>query len=162
MKKTLLFIVFTMIVSISFTQTKFAKIIGSNKNLKLEQVQIHPNLTGNYSGSVIGQKNLSTSIIGTTWYDAQTVNYGNVMQRMWSYTDGTLGSTWLCAGEELVPERGSGYNYFDGFEWGIPDPHVGPDDRMGSTCYAPWGEFGEIIAQYRYIAGEGPIRLYKR
>ena len=163
MKKTLLFIIFTIIVSISFTQTKFAKIKGSYKNLRLKQVQIHPNLTGNYSGSVIGQKDLTISTIGTTWYDAQTANYGNVMQRMWSYSDGTIGATWLCAGENLNPKRGSAYNYFDGFEWGTPDPHVGPDDYyMGSTCYAPWGEFGEIIAQFRYIPGEGPIMLYKR
>ncbi len=162
MKKTLLFIIFAMIVSISFPQIKFAEIRGENKNLRLEQTQVHPNQTGNYSGYVIGQKFLDYSTIGTTWYDAQTVNYGNVMQRMWYYPDGTIGSTWLSAGEDLVPERGTGYNYFDGSEWGIPDMHVGPEDRMGSPSYAPWGSQGEIIAQYRYIAGEGPIRLYRR
>lgn len=84
------------------------------------------------------------------------------MQRNWAYSDGTFGSTFLSEGLNLDPDRGAGYVYFDGDKWGDPDLHVGPDDRMGSPCYAPWGPQGEIIAQYRYVAGEGPIYLYKR
>ena len=162
MKKLTLLTIFAMIVSVGFPQTKFAQITGPNKNILFKKDQVHPNQTGDYSGSVIGQKIVEYSTIGYTWYDAQTVNWGCVMQRMWAYPDETVGSTWLCSGPNLIPERGTGYNYYNGTDWGPGDMHVGPEDRMGSPSYAPWGENGEIIAQYRYILGEGPIRLYKR
>ena len=102
------------------------------------------------------------TVIGTTWYDVQTINYGNVMPRVWLYNDGTIGATWTCAGEDLVPNRGIGYNYFNGADWGTPTLHVGPEDRHGTVCYAPWGENGEIACTYQYIAGESPILFFRR
>jgi len=124
----------------------------------------HPDQVQDYSAGVIGQKAFDNVVIGTTWYDAQAINYGNVMPRMWAYDDGTIGASWTSAGEDLNPERGAGYNYYNGTEWGTPDPHVGvpPDERLGTVCYAPWGENGEIICSYKYVAGEGPILFFRR
>lgn len=162
MKTSLLVLLFLVFVSIGFSQSNFTEIIGPNRHLQLKQPTIHPDKTTPLPGNVIGQKVYDYSIIGTTWNDLQTLNYGNVMQRMWAYPDGTVGSSWLCAGEGDIPERGAGYNYFDGSSWGTPNLHVGPEDRMGSPSYAPWGPDGEIIALYRYAVGEGSIFFYKR
>ena len=162
MKTNLLSFMLVLFISVGFSQSQFTEIVGPNKYLKVKETHLHPAYGTSQQSEIIGQKMLDFSDIGTTWNDLQTLNYGNVMQRNWAYPDGTLGSTWLSAGQENVPERGAGYNYYDGSAWGDPNPHVGPEDRMGSPCYAPWGPEGEIIALYRYIAGEGPIFFYKR
>jgi hypothetical protein len=161
MKKLLFSILVSVITMSAFAQSKFAKIIGPEKDLVVKQLQMRPDQVSPYSGeSVIGQKFLDNTIIGTTWYDLQS--YTNVMQRIWAYPDGTIGATWMSAGEGLIPERGAGYNYFDGNNWGTANPHVGPADRMGWPSYAPWGPNGEIIALYRYVVGSGSIKFYKR
>ncbi|MCF8403926.1 MAG: T9SS type A sorting domain-containing protein [Bacteroidales bacterium] len=162
MKKNLLLFVLILSILFGYSQSKFIEFTGPNKRLKLKQTTMHPGQNGNYGKEIIGAKKFDFTIIGTTWNDLQTLNYGNVMQRMWAYPDGTVGSTWLSAGQGNIPERGAGYNYFDGTGWDEPDLHVGPEDRMGSPSYAPWGPEGEIIALYRYSAGSGPIYLYKR
>lgn len=162
MKTTLLSLILLFFVSAGFTQSKFTTITGPNKNLCIKPVTAHPDLNYSVFAGVPGMKIYDFTTIGTTWNDAQTINYGNIMQRMWAYPDGTIGSTWLGEGENVTPERGAGYNYFDAMEWGDPVMHVGTEDRQGSPCYAPWGPEGEIIATYRYIANEGPIYLFKR
>jgi len=162
MKKLQFTILACAITFSAFAQPKFAQITGPEKDHRVRQEQVRPDQVSLYAGeSVIGQKQFDNSIIGTTWYDVQS--YTNVMQRIWAYPDGTVGATWMCAGENLVPERGAGYNYFDGNDWGdIPNLHVGPSDRMGWPSYAPWGPSGEIIALYRYVVGSGSIKFYKR
>jgi hypothetical protein len=152
------------LVAISaFPQSKFATITGPNKMLMVKEVQVHPDHAGYYSAEqVIGQKTYDNTVIGNTWYDSQTVNYGNVMQRIWAYPDGTVGATWQCSGEGGVPDRGTGYNYYDGTEWGDPLLHLGTASRTGWPSYAPWGPTGEIICHYQYIAAAGPIRFFRR
>ena len=162
MKTNLLSFALLLAVSVGYSQSKFTEFVGPNKNLSVKVKNMHPDQTTIFQGGIIGEKMLDFTPIGTTWYDLQTSNAGNVMKRMYAYPDGTIGSTWCGAGEDLVYERGAGYNYFDGSAWGEPNLHVGPDDRMGSPCYAPWGPDGEIIALYRYIEYEGPIFFYKR
>ena len=164
MKKYTLLSLLIVVAIFAFGQDKFGQITGHNKDLVLKQIQIHPDqMTTDYAkpGDFSFTKGEN---IGTTWYDAQALNYGNMMQRIWAYGDGTIGATWtgMGPGTPGVPDRGCGYNYFDNTNWGESDPHVGPDDRMGTPCYAPWGENGEIISQYKYIAGEGPMMLYMR
>ncbi len=164
MKTNLLSIVLILAITIGYGQSKFTEFVGPNKYLSVKEKRMHPGQTNMNQGSIIGEKMLDFTTIGTTWYDLQTLNYGNMMKRMWAYSDGTIGSTWCGAGELLVYERGAGYNYFDGSAWGEPNLHVGPEDRMGSPCYAPWGENGEIIALYRYIptTEDFSIYFYKR
>lgn len=163
MKRILLQVMICMIAVSGFSQTKFATITGPNKKLRLKEVKAHPALMGFYpEDQVVGSRTYDNTIIGNTWYDSQTVNYGNVMQRIWAYPDGTVGATWQCSGEGGVPDRGTGYNYYDGNEWDTPLLHLGSASRTGWPSYAPWGPTGEIIAHYHYIAGEGPIKFFKR
>lgn len=140
-----------------------SNITGPDKNLRLKKVELTPNQVGFFDNEIINKIPSSSTQIGTTWYDGQALNYGNMMQRIWAYDDGSLGAIWLSSGQNLNPERGCGYNYYDGAAWGTADPHVGPADRMGTPSYAPWGPNGEIITQYRYTGSSpGPLRFYKR
>jgi len=100
--------------------------------------------------------------VGNTFYDTQTYNSGNLMNRLYSFPDETIGATWMHKGETGVPDRGTGYNYFDGTQWGEQQPHLGAASNTGFPSYAPWGANGEIIAHYNYVAGVGPIILLRR
>jgi hypothetical protein len=160
MKKILLSIIAGAVCLSSFGQN-FASLNGTAKDYQVMQVQPHPDDVMNYpAGEAIGSKAYDNTIIGNSWYDLQS--YTNVMPRMWVYPDGTIGAAWMSAGENLSPERGAGYNYFDGNAWGTYNPHVGPSDRMGWPNYAPWGPDGEIIALYKYVAGAGVMKFFKR
>jgi len=158
MKKILLFL---FAISICSTQLMLEAQNVPDGYVRYEREYIHPDQSVSLSG-VPGQKIFDNLVIGTTWYDAQTINYGNIMPRMWEYEDGTVGASWVSAGEDLVPNRGIGYNYYNGTEWGTPDLHVGPEDRHGTVCYAPWGANGEVACTYQYIANEGPIHFFRR
>ena len=164
MKKHLLLPLLVVLTIFAFGQDKFGQVTGSYKNLVLEPIQIHPNQMTTNTGEFVSLKSTDATAMGTTWNDVQVYNYGNIMQRIWAYDDGTIGATWIGMGPGTpgVPERGAAYNYFDGSDWGEANLHVGADDRMGMPSYAPWGENGEIIVQYKYIVGEGPMMLYKR
>jgi hypothetical protein len=161
MKKLQITILACILTFSVFAQPKFAQVTGSAKDYRVRQEQPNPDLAGPNEDQIIpGQKLFDNTIIGTTWYDLQS--YTNVMQRIWAYPDGTVGATWMSAGQNLLPERGAGYNYFDGTTWGTPNLHVGPSDRKGWPSYAPWGPNGEIIAVYQYVVGAGSIKFYTR
>lgn len=59
--------------------------------------------------------------IGVTQYDLQTNS--SMQNRFINHGDGTLSAAWThsTTGAGGYPDRGSGYNFFDGSEWG-PDP----------------------------------------
>jgi hypothetical protein len=101
-------------------------------------------------------------LIGDTYFDTQTYNSGNLMNRIYKFQDGTIGATWMLVGETGTPDRGTAYNYFDGVQWGEQDPHLGTAPKTGFPSYAPWGPNGEVVAHYEYIAGDGPIKILRR
>lgn len=102
------------------------------------------------------------TVIGDTYFDTQTYNSGNLMNRVIAFSDGTIGTSWMHVGETGTPDRGTAYGYFDGIQWSNQQPHLGNDLKTGFPSYAAWGPTGEIIAHYKYIAGDGPIKLLRR
>jgi hypothetical protein len=91
-------------------------------------------------------------VVGTTWYDLQSNS--TMAQRIYAYEDGTIGATWTQSLESSFTNRGTGYNYFDGSDWGpIPTDYV-ETMRTGWANYAPYGENGEIICSHDYGAGD--------
>ncbi len=69
-----------------------------------------------------------------------------VANRMWRFDDGTLGVT------AMIPsngnDRGTGYNYFDGEEFGeMPEARI-EGIRTGWPSYCQYGENGEIVVAH--------------
>ncbi|NOX45551.1 MAG: T9SS type A sorting domain-containing protein [Chlorobi bacterium] len=96
---------------------------------------------------------IDESQIGITQYDLQTnASLGN---RLWLFEDGTVGGVWTRGVENApaFPDRGTGYNYFDGAAWG---EGIGPIEsvRAGWPSYAAFGENGEIVVAHDFSAGK--------
>jgi len=153
MKKLLLFLVIILLTGIAIGQQKINRI--ENKP------QRTPDPAG-YGGQemIIGQK-LTESVIGVTWYDLQT--YGAMQQRIYAYPDGTIGAVWMMGYETTAwNDRGTGYNYFDGSEWGDNPTGNIESIRAGWPCYAPLGANGEVIVSHALPEVDWVILLNKR
>ncbi|MCB2219837.1 MAG: T9SS type A sorting domain-containing protein [Bacteroidetes bacterium] len=88
-------------------------------------------------------------IIGATRYDLQS--NASCQNRLHVFEDGTIGATWTMGFEDPgFSDRGTGYNYFDGSEWGeIPTQHI-ESLRTGWPSYAPYGENGELVVSHDF------------
>ncbi len=86
-------------------------------------------------------------VIGETRYDLQTNSA--IQNRIWAYDDGTMAAVWTMGfSDPTFPGRGTGYNYYDGSDWGpIPDERI-QSVRCGWPAYAPFGENGEITVSH--------------
>lgn len=104
-------------------------------------------------------------IAGETVYDVQTnSSLGN---RMWLFGDGTAAAVWTMGlgSNPAGPERGTGYNYFDGTSWGDPPTVRIEDDRCGWPSIAAWGENGEIVVSHlagQTVYTDGGLLINKR
>jgi len=85
--------------------------------------------------------------VGNTVYDLQS--NGMMAHRINWFDDGTIGTVWnMGFDESAFPDRGTGYNYFDGNQWGpMPETRV-ESARTGWPSYAAWGENGEILCSH--------------
>jgi hypothetical protein len=85
--------------------------------------------------------------VGNTYYDLQS--NGVMHQRIHKFNDGTISTVWTMGFDELYfPDRGTGYNYFNGDTWGeMPEERI-ESLRTGWPSIAPWGENGEIICAH--------------
>ncbi len=105
-------------------------------------------------------------LIMTTYYDLQSNSaIGN---RMTTWPDGTVSAvaTWDMSGTNAYPDRGAGYNYYDGNNFGEePSARIEPE-KSGWPTIAAIGN-GEIMAShasgvnvyYRPTKGEGEWTL---
>ena len=91
-------------------------------------------------------------VLGTTEYDLQTNSMlGN---RVHVYPDGTIGAVWTRGMNGLAsPDRGTGYNYYDGNNWGPAPTERIEDVRTGWPSYAPLGENGELVVSHDFPNG---------
>ena len=89
------------------------------------------------------------AIFGKTFYDLQSNT--SMQNRLYVYPDGTAAGVFTF-GEDFpnfANDRGTGYNYFDGTDWGpYPTEHVEDGIRCGWPAYAPLGENGEIVVTH--------------
>ena len=73
-------------------------------------------------------------VIGITFHDTQSIAASQ--NRLYCYQDGTIGATWIIGFNfpHFVSDRGTGYNYFNGTEWGAwPEERI-ESDRSGWPC----------------------------
>jgi len=89
----------------------------------------------------------SETIIGYSFYDLWSNNaYSN---RFYRYDDGSMAAVWTRGMEATTfPDRGTGYNYFDGSAWAPPPTARIETVRTGWGSYAPYGLNGEIVAAH--------------
>ena len=105
-------------------------------------------------------RSLENETVGETWYDLQT--YNSVQRRMFAWSDGAIGIAWIMAFQTGAwPDLGTGYNYFDGNNWGsIPNERV-ENDLSSGTNYCPFEENGEIIVSH-FLAENWTLSFNKR
>jgi hypothetical protein len=99
-----------------------------------------------------GTNLVDEDIIGGTRYDLQTNS--SIQNRMHVFEDGTIGAIWTMGLQDAAyPDRGTGYNYFDGNAWGDEPEERIESIRTGWPSYAPYGENGEMVVSHDFSAG---------
>ncbi|MFZ4705865.1 MAG: T9SS type A sorting domain-containing protein [Bacteroidales bacterium] len=149
MKKLLLLSMALSLTVCAFSQTR-ARISNALRNKSVERVYTRPS---DEVSSILSQPANQTvsrafdpdeTQLGTTFYDNQT--NASLSNRFYRHTDGTMAFVWTRGMTATAyADRGSGYNYFDGTNWG-PEPTSRVENlRTGWPSYAPLGANGEII-----------------
>ncbi len=70
------------------------------------------------------------------------------------FEDGTIGATWTYGlAHPNFADRGTGYNYFDGNDWGFFPAVRIESIRAGWPSYAPYGEVGELVVSHDFANG---------
>jgi len=101
-----------------------------------------PSQPGNFTAN---SKAALEQILGGSRYDMQTNQ--SMASRLILYPDGTMSAAWTMGFQETAfPDRGTGYNYFDGSAWQAPPAARIESFRTGWPCIQPWNGNGEIIA----------------
>ncbi|MDZ4203656.1 MAG: T9SS type A sorting domain-containing protein [Bacteroidales bacterium] len=158
MKKALLFLVLMAVGVLTYGQD--SRILVPNKHNQVAEADQAP-IDGTYNfdwgkPSNLVVKSLSTVdefLIGGTRHDNQS-NY-SLQNRAYLFPDGKFGGTWMYGiVETAFPERGTGYNFFNGTSWG-PEPtaRIELDVRTGWPSYAPYGANGEIVVAHTVSSG---------
>ena len=98
-----------------------------------------------------------------TTYDLQSNSY--VANRMYQNANGNIAAvaTFSLAEDAGASDRGTGYNFYDGSEWGDYPEERFDDERTGWPSIAQYGANGEIVVNHgaglnyyiRETAGEG-------
>ncbi len=149
MKKFLLFVLILGFVSVGIAQVKQYKPKDWYKTVKekvqkvkiAEQVptyshEINPTVANLRDGGII---------VGETWYDLQSNS--TMANRIYAFEDGTIATTWTRGMDNppTCPDRGTGYNYFDGTNWGAYPTERIEDQRTGWPNIAPYGALIYIL-----------------
>lgn len=144
---TLLFLAFVVIYSAmgqlrphSTKMLKDYKVLATEPSNGDEPIGTTPPGTNAFSMSALDDPSTMVSR-----YDCQTNH--SCQNRMHYYPDGTIGVTMTMAHNDNFADRGTGYNYFDGTEWGAaPEARI-ETVKTGWPSYAPWGS-GEIVVTH--------------
>jgi len=150
MKRTL-----TFLLAISLCLTSAAQIhphFTKGKNYHVKSVFTRPipdNIrigTRQPNETVLSKSVLSDASTMQTFYDTQSNR--STSEKVYMYPDGTIGVCGTMAHDTNFTDRGTGYNFFNGTEWG-PAPAARTESvRTGWPCIAPCGT-GEITVAHR-------------
>ncbi len=97
----------------------------------------------------VSVKNGLDIVVGETFYDLQSNS--TMANRIYAFDDGTIATTWTRGMQPTsYPNRGTGYNYFDGTSWGeMPTERI-EEQRTGWPNIASYGENGEIVCSHTF------------
>jgi hypothetical protein len=107
------------------------------------------------------ERAVNETTVGRTFYDLQSNS--SLSNRLVTNPDGTMGCVWTMGMEATsFPDRGTGYNFWDGTAWG-PEPTARIETiRTGWPAYAPWGA-GEIVFSHNGLtSGAMGLEFCKR
>ena len=125
-----------------------------NKSVKMKKKESVHNIGSTGNTDAISLRNTQLPVeeydIGESWYDLQTNTA--ISNRIYKHSDGTMAAVWTMGQEDGAgsgfPDRGTGYNYYDGSDWGeFPTERI-EDERCGWPSYAPLGDNGEIVVSH--------------
>ena len=103
----------------------------------------------------------SETQIGVTWYDLQS--NGAMSNRIHYFPDGTISAVWTMGFQSpAFPDRGTGYNYFDGSYWDSSPLEGIESDRCGWPSIAAWGNNGEIVVSHISVGSNDGLLFNKR
>jgi hypothetical protein len=170
MKKVLLVVLSFCLVTIAYSQ-KRVPISKELTKMSLTRVYEMPsdleapmvNFNYTYPGLMKEAKMLGDEAeIIETIYDLQTNS--TVANRFVVWDDGTMAA--VCTrgvespGGFAFPDRGTGYNYFDGSSWG-PKPSTRIESKKaGWPSITKWGANGEFVVSHQ--GGGNPLLLLKK
>ncbi|MES2593301.1 MAG: T9SS type A sorting domain-containing protein [Bacteroidota bacterium] len=124
------------------------------------QAAVHSNNPNHFLQS---SRAFSDTVIGTSMYDLQT--NASVCNRIVANADGTISATWTMAHDadaETAPNRGTGYNYFNGTTWG-PSPTARLESvRCGWPNIGVTATGGEVIVSHEATSSAGNIHVLTR
>ncbi|MFU8842747.1 MAG: T9SS type A sorting domain-containing protein [Bacteroidales bacterium] len=109
-----------------------------------------PGIIGEFPGTTYSTSSLmlDEALIGDSRYDNQS--NASIPQKVFLYDDGTIAATWTRSMNEgsFFNDRGTGYNYFDGANWG-PWPTARVENvQVHRPVYAPFGPNGELLVSH--------------
>ncbi|MAJ98578.1 MAG: hypothetical protein CMD07_04835 [Flavobacteriales bacterium] len=169
--KKLLFIPCSFIYFFSFSQNfinfipeklnKSEKVISdskcTNQNLQFNEVEhyISTNVPSKYSWGG------NEEIIGNTYYDLQTNK--SVQNRLYVHENGNISAVWTMSPNtnDGFPERGTGYNFFDGNSW-MDYPNVRIETERTGWPSITGLKGGEILASHIFGNPEYHTQISKR
>jgi len=98
---------------------------------------------------------LDETTIGDTWYDLQSNT--SMQNRIVKFDDGTIGAMWTFSADDqgTFDDRGAGYNYFDGNNWGPYPTERIEAAKTGWPAYDAYGENGEVYVAHYGTAADG-------
>ncbi len=160
MRKLLLFVLalsfgFTTMAQKGLKQQALFNTVAKNKVAVPDYQEPYLNATNPIVAADKGQD----IVVGNTMYDLQSNS--SVPRHIWVWEDGSIGTVWTRGMDNPpgCPDRGTGYNYFDGTNWGPAPTSRIEDTRVGWPSYAPFGENGEIVCAH---TGTGPLQFSYR
>ncbi|MCB2207731.1 MAG: T9SS type A sorting domain-containing protein [Bacteroidetes bacterium] len=124
-------------------QAKFKTTVAVDQKAVYDPQPTYQGITNPY---VSNDERAQDIVVGTTWYDLQSNS--SMAYRIHAYPDGTMAATWTMASDASFADRGTGYNYFDGSNWGPYPTERLEDVRTGWPSYAPYGENGELVVSH--------------
>lgn len=151
MKKVLLFTLALCFAVVSYAQIATppkAFLTKAQQTVQKEPVRDVTSFTQTVNPTVKNFQVLpEETVVGLSWYDLFSNTF--IGNRMAYYADGTMATAWTYGIEaSSFPDRGTGYNYFDGNAWGAQPSARVESVRTGWGHIADWGPDGEIIAAH--------------
>lgn len=166
MRFFLVFLTLMLFTICSFSQVKILnnpqRSVTKNAPPSYTGEEILNDAKGNESNFML-QKSALEVFIGETRYDFQT--NGSINNRLTRTADGELYGVWTMGFQEgsSFPDRGTGFNTFDGDDWGdVPSERLEESVRTGWPNYVRTESGAEVIINHVFTNGEYRLHYLRR